>query len=251
MTNNVLLNNVDHKDLRVITTRSARYGDDAMYAITFPSEFRNIQAHYPIVLHKTADGQFQPIALFGFQTAQNLFLGDSGWDATYLPLTIERQPFLIGLAGREMMIHVDLDSPRISATEGEPVFLPQGGNSRYLERITAILHGIHQGLAVSKAMFAAFTAHGLIEPVNVGIKFNAEEQFNLRGLYTIGEEKLRGLSGDALFELNSAGFLQGAFLVIASLNNMKKLIDMKHRRGQRLAESQAAAGVRGVVDVAQ
>ena len=84
---------------------------------------------------------------------------------------------------------MDMDNPRVSTTEGEPVFLPQGGNTRYLERIGAILQGIHQGLAVSKAMFAAFTALELIEPVNVEIKFNAEEQYNLRGLYTISEEK--------------------------------------------------------------
>ena len=35
--------------------------------------------------------------------------------------------------------------------------------------------------------------------------------------------------------LNRAGFLQGAFLVVASLNNVKKLIDMKHRRRLRKA----------------
>ena len=123
MTNNVLLNNVDHKDLRVITTRSARYGDDVMYAITFPSEFRNIQAHYPIVFRKNAQGQFEPIALLGFQERQNLFLTRRGWNASYIPLTIERQPFLIGFsADKQPMMHVDLDSPRISRTEGEAVF---------------------------------------------------------------------------------------------------------------------------------
>ena len=68
------------------------------------------------------------------------------------------------------------------------------------------------------------------------IKFNAEEQYNLRGLYTISEEKLARLDGDSLFKLNSAGFLQGAFLVIASHNNVKKLIDLKHRRRRRQAE---------------
>ena len=38
-----------------------------MFALTFPAEFRNLQAHYPIVFRKTRDGQFQPIALFGFR----------------------------------------------------------------------------------------------------------------------------------------------------------------------------------------
>ena len=30
MTNNVMLNNVDHADLRVITQRGAQYGDNVM-----------------------------------------------------------------------------------------------------------------------------------------------------------------------------------------------------------------------------
>ena len=45
MTNNyVMLNNVEHQNLKVITERSARYGDDIDFALTFPLEFRNIQS---------------------------------------------------------------------------------------------------------------------------------------------------------------------------------------------------------------
>ncbi|MES2348903.1 MAG: SapC family protein, partial [Pseudomonadota bacterium] len=68
MTNTVLLNNIDHQNLRVITKRGAEYGDSLMSSVTFPSEFRDVQACYPIVFRKTADGLgFEPIALFGFQ----------------------------------------------------------------------------------------------------------------------------------------------------------------------------------------
>ncbi|WP_129777657.1 SapC family protein [Peristeroidobacter soli] len=244
MARHVMLNNVAHKDLRVIARHGAEFGDNLGTVLTFPTEYGDVQREYPIFFRKEAQsGEFQSIALLGFQQDENLFLDQGGWNASYIPGVVARGPFLIGFQNqdvdgelrREPVIHVDLDSPRISTTEGEPVFLPQGGNTRYLDRIGAILQGIHQGLALSKAMFEAFTAHQLIEPVNVEVKFNAEEQFNLRGLYTISEEKLRGLSGEALFQLNSAGFLQGAFLVIASLNNMKKLIDMKHRRRRQQA----------------
>jgi len=250
MSRHVMLNNVAHKDLRVITRHGVEFGDNLGTVLTFPTEYGDVQREYPIFFRKDPQtGEFQSVALLGFQQDENLFLDQHGWQAAYIPGIVARGPFLIGFQNqevdgelrREPVIHVDLDSPRISATAGEPVFLPQGGNTRYLERITAILHGLHQGLAVGKAMFEAFNAHELIEPVNVEVKFNAEEQFNLRGLYTISEEKLRGLSGDALFKLNSAGFLQGAFLVIASLNNMKKLIDMKHRRRQQLAGVAAAS----------
>jgi hypothetical protein len=94
-----------------------------------------------------------------------------------VPGIVARGPFLIGFQERreggdvqtEAVIHVDLDDPRISATDGEPVFLPQGGNSRYLDRVVGILNGIRTGLEVSKAMFAAFTAADLIESVKIEV----------------------------------------------------------------------------------
>jgi len=241
-----MLNNIAHKDLRVITRYGAQFGDNVGTVLTFPTEYGDIQREYPIFFRKdAATGEFQSVALLGFQKDENLFLDETGWNAAYVPGIVARGPFLIGFqeqevggdVRREPVIHIDLDNPRVSTTEGEPVFLPQGGHTRYLERISAILKGIHDGLAVSKAMFAAYTALDLIEPVNVEIKFNAEETFNVRGLYTISEEKLAALDGDSLVKLNRSGFLQGAFLVIASLNNVKKLIDMKHRRRRLQAET--------------
>ena len=111
----VLLNNVDHKDLRVISGHGAQFGDAVMSTLTFPSEFRDLQAHYPIVFRKTMDGtSFEPIALFGFQEGENLFLGSEAWDASYVPHLIKRQPFLIGKVGDELMINIDLESAKIS-----------------------------------------------------------------------------------------------------------------------------------------
>ena len=231
-----MLNNIAHKDLRVITRHGAEFGDNVGTVLTFPTEYGDVQREYPIFFRKDAhSGEFQSIALLGFQPDENLFLDQNGWNAAYIPGIVARGPFLIGFQNQNPVIHVDLDNPRISTTEGEPVFLPQGGTTRYLDRIGTTLQGIHQGLAFGKAMFEAFNEFQLIEPVNVEIKFNEEEQYNLRGLYTISEERLAKLDGESLFKLNSAGFLQGAFLVIASHNNVKKLIDLKHRRRRRQA----------------
>jgi hypothetical protein len=235
-----MLNNIAHKDLRVITRAAAEFGDNVPTVLTFPTEYGDVQREYPIFFRRdVATGELMSVALLGFEKNENLFLDEHGWNASYIPGIVARGPFLIGFqeqaAGREPVIHVNLDDPRISTTEGESIFLPQGGNSRYLERVAAILNGIHRGMEISNAMFAAFTSMHLIEPVKVEIQFSEEEQFDLRGFYTISEEKLAALNGDSLEKLNKAGFLQGAFLVIASLNNVKKLIDMKHRRRRQQA----------------
>ena len=117
------------------------------------------------------------------------------------------------------------------------MFLPQGGNSPYLDHIALVLRGIHDGLEMSKAMFAAFSALDLIEPVTLDVKLSAEEGYSVVGLHTVDQRKLAALDGASLERLNRAGFLEGAFLVIASMDNVKKLMAMKQRK-------RGSAGVR-------
>jgi len=246
MTRHVMLNNIAHKDLRIVTRHGAEYGDNVGTVVIVPTEFADVQREYPIFFRKdAATGEFSSFALLGFSKDENLFLEDGLWKAAYVPGILARGPFLIGFqerreggdVQREAVIHLDMDDPRISSTEGEAVFLPQGGNSRYLDRIVGILNGIRTGLEVSKAMFAAFTAADLIEPVKIEVKFNAEEQYELLGMHTISQKKLAELDAETLHKLNRSGFLQGAFLVISSLNNVQRLIEMKSQRRQRQAAS--------------
>jgi len=248
MTKHVLLNNVTHKDLRVIRRYGTEFGDNVGTVVTVPTEYADIQREYPIFFRKDpASGEYQSIALLGFQKDENLFLENGRWNASYVPGLIARGPFLIGFqeqqvdgdVRKEAVIHIDLDNPHVSTTEGEPIFLPQGGNSRYLDHMASVLSGLRDGMSISKAMFAAFGEFELIEPIKVEIKLSENEKYDVLGLHTINHEKLANLSGEALEKLNRTGFLQGAFLVIASHSNMKKLIDMKYRRRVREAESAA------------
>ncbi len=230
MSNHALLNNLDHKDLRVITTRSAEYGDNVMLATTFWSEFRNLQAHYPIVFRKNAQGQFEPVALLGFKDGQNLFLTEQGWDATYIPLTIERQPFLIGFSpDRQPMMHIDLDSPRVSREQGEPVFREFGGNTEFLERMSSVLLAIHDGLASNEPFIGALLQYELLESFVFDIQLNDGSQNRLAGFYTISEERLLNLNGAALERLHRAGHLQAIYMTIASLSNFRALIERMNK----------------------
>lgn len=236
----VMLNNVAHKDLRVITRYSAEFGDNVATAMIVPTEFVHAQREYPIFFRKDpASGEFMAVVLLGLQKDENLFLDEKGWHADYVPGVIARGPFFIGFQNqnnqRTAVIHVDTEHPRLSKTEGEALFQPQGGNTRYLDRIADLLNGIGQGMEINKPMFEAFVAADLIEPVQLEIKVNSEEQYNLTGLHTISREKLTKLDADTLFRLHRAGYLQGAFLVASSLNNVQRLIDLKNERRRQTA----------------
>lgn len=234
MANPVLLNNIDHKDLRVITARGAAYGDDVMLALTFPAEFRDLQAHYPIVFRKGADGvSFEAYAMLGFEDGENLFLDGDVWDAPDLPLSIARQPFLIGLNDSAMMVHVDLDNPRVNASTGEPVFLPHGGNTEYLENISAMLATIDQGLQTMPAFVAALLEHKLLESFVLDVELNSGAQHRLSGFYTIHEERLQAVGAEALAAMNRNGYLQAIYMAIASMSKLRSLIERKNRRHAR------------------
>jgi len=237
MTNHVLLNNVDHKDLKVITTRSAEYGDNIQCAITFSWEFRSIQAHYPIFFSKDAGtGEFTAVAVFGFEDKENLFLSDAGWGANYIPLTVRREPFLIGFqesaasggSAKESVIHVDMDSPRVSDSEGEAVFLVHGGISEYLERINSVLNTINEGYEVHQLFLRDLVEHDLLESFALDIELNDGSQNRLMGFYTIDEVALGALDGDVLATLNERGFLEPIYMAIASLSSIRTLIDKKN-----------------------
>lgn len=228
MANPVLLNNVDHKDLRVITERGDAWGDNMMLAVTFPAEFRTLQAHYPIVFRKSSEGAFEPVALFGFQEGENLFLRDGRWDATDLPLSVERLPFLIGVNGQELMMHVDLDSPRVSSTMGEPVFLPHGGNTQFLERMNSTLLALHQGLQDIAGFTEALLQNELLESFVFDIELNDGSQNRLAGFYTINEDRLAAQDGAVLERMNRAGYLAAIYFAMASLSNFRALIERKN-----------------------
>ena len=230
----VLLNNIEHKDLRIINARSARYGDELMYAQTFPAEFRDLQAYYPIVFHKTPDGtSFEALALFGFQDGENLFLSKDkdGWDASYVPLMVERQPFLIGRQhDGEMVVHLDIEHPRVSTSEGHNVFLPHGANTEYLEQVTEVLYTIHKGLETMPDFIAALLEYELLEGFVVDVTLNDGSQGRLAGFYTINEERLTSLDSAAIERLHKANYLQGIYMQLASLSNFRGLIERKNRQ---------------------
>jgi hypothetical protein len=127
------------------------------------------------------------------------------------------------------MIRIDLDHPRVSRSEGTAIFLPQGGNSPYLEQVTAVLRTIYLGHHLLEPMIAAFEAAGLLREVNLEARVGENELYAVTGASTIDRERLAALSASELADLHRGGFLQAAFFAAASLGNMQRLADIKGR----------------------
>ena len=239
MTNHVLLNNIEHKDIKINTERTKEMGDNVWFAQTFPLEFRNVQAHYPILFQKDSNtGQFMPVALFGFENDDNLFLDNGKWDAAYIPFAVQRMPFYIGfqhiesngVTEKQRVITLDLDSPKVSKDKGIELFLEHGGNSDYLEDIAVVLETLHEGIQQSSAFIDALVNLELLEAVTLDIELNDNSKHQLVGFYTINEDNLNGLSNDNYLALQQAGFIEPIYMIIASQMNIHALVARKNAK---------------------
>jgi hypothetical protein len=243
--NRVLLNNVDHADLRVIASHGAAFGDAINQVLVLPTEFEAVQREYPILIRRDANDAYQAVALLGLDRDENLFLDEAGWNARYVPAVQRRGPFSIALQRDEPggeprpMIHVDLDHPRISRVEGEPLFLPAGGNAPYLQGVSRALGQIHDGLEVAGPMFAFFDELGLIEPIDIEIKLDDNTAYSLPDVFTLAPDRLAAITGEPLERLHQSGLLRAAHWIISSMGNVEELIARKASRRAALEASAA------------
>lgn len=230
----VALDNVAHADLRVALHHGAAYGDAVNQVPLFPTEFAEAQRDFPILFRRDPDEGLQAVAVLGLDRDENLFLEGDRWTSRHIPLILQRGPFLIGLNadGSAPVIQIDLDDPRVDAADGEPLFLPQGGQSRLLDHIGRVLGAIHVGMADAAPIYAAFDALGLIQPVALELMLDDERRYVISDHEVLSSEKLAELGPDALGQLNRAGHLGLAFLLAASLGNMAQLIERKNARAK-------------------
>lgn len=234
MSNYTVLSPATHKNTRIVAERGEAFGDNIQYSLTFPLEFRNIQSCYPIFFSKSGEtGEFLPIALFGFEKNENLFLDDSGWNAAYIPLMVEREPFLIGYQGAseddlKPIVSIDMDSPKISEEKGQALFDNDSQPTDYLKTMMSRLESLHHGHEHNKGFISALTEAELLEPFTLEITLDNGSTNQLIGFYTINEEKLLELDGSTLEVLNKQGFLQPIYMAVASYARIRALIDKKN-----------------------
>jgi hypothetical protein len=232
----VVLDSQIHRDVRI----GSSAGDCAQVNIVsvIPREYPRLLAHYPVFFRKSTDtGQFEPAALLGFGRNENLFCVGGRWDAAYLPLQIQRQPFSLmprrggGPGGEQATreVALDLSSPQVQTLEGERVFLDDGRPSPYLTGITSMLSALVTGAREAYAFTGRLTELDLIEPVRLEIEFVDGSDAKLEGLYWIAEAALKELPAAQLMELRDRRFLEWLYFQMASIAHLSGLIARKNR----------------------
>jgi hypothetical protein len=226
MSNIQLLTPQDHGTLRL----RARTNPDPHFVQIMPSEFRLAAGCCPILFTKNPEtGAFYAGALLGFkpdEPALQSVAERGGFD----PLALQRDGFYVS----DEQIAIDLDNPRFSQTEGEPLFDDLREPSVVLRQIQHLLGQIHSGLEATKHFVNALSELNVIEPIDISLAFDDGERMALNGLYTASLDKLNSLSDADVLRLFRAGYLQLACFMAASLQHLRVLA---HLRNQRLARA--------------
>ncbi len=237
MVNLVVLDSQTHRNVR-IARRPTRECAELNVVSVIPREFPRLVAHYPIFFTKsTESGRFEPAALLGFERKENLFFVNDRWDAAYVPLQIQRQPFSLiprrsgSPAGSQAALDVaiDLDSTNIQAQEGERLFLDDGGPSKFLQDITSMLSALVSGSREAYAFTGRLAELDLIEPVRIDVEFVDGSEAKLQGLYWIAAAALKALPAAQLAELRDREFLEWLYFQMASVSHVSSLVARKNQ----------------------
>lgn len=240
----VLLNNIDHQDLRLNTRGGREFGDGVNQVLVFPTEFEAAQREFPIIFRPDSDGRLRPVALLGLDRDENLFLGpDGGWHSDHVPALLQSGPFAIAASSSnngegDLQILIDPDHPRLSLTEGVPLFLEHGGNSPTLDKLLGVLRAVYVGHQLLGPLVEALNKAGLLRPFDLQLRAGPDRAYAISDAQTVDRERLAGLTGEDLAALHRSGFLQSAFMIAASLGNLQRLVD---RKSARLATAQGNA----------
>ena len=233
MVNLVTLDNRAHRNLHVSRHTSPQVAQaDAVSVV--PREFQRLVAHYPIFFTKNAESaRFEPAVLLGFQKKENLFFVEGRWDAAYVPLQFQRQPFSLvpraGAGQNSLDIALDMSSSQVRTGGGERLFHDDGQPSRYLQSITSILQTLVSGSAEGYAFTSRLAELNLLEPVKLNIEFVDHSEARLEGLYWIAPVVLKALPATELAELRDREFLEWMYFQMASLAHVSSLVARKNK----------------------
>lgn len=241
----VALNSDVHRNLR-FAAQDIRFSfaADTTAVLIAGVEFAEASKEYPIVFIRGRDGQMRPVALLGVRDGENLYVdGQGGWDAGYIPAFVRRYPFVLaeGGANGELTVCIDESCDALNAGHGELLFDAEGKFARLMHELSRFLQNFQREFARTEQIIKQLDELGLF--IEQGARFDtgAGESFQLNDFYLIDEAKFGKLADDLLPRLFRSGAFGLVYLHLASLGNMRKLLDRVAARAAARARDASPA----------
>lgn len=210
------------------------------------TEFPLAALDFTIVFINTGEAPHvvvSPIVLLGLVEHENLYVDGKRWDARYIPAFIRRYPFLgANVRGTEKVgVLIDMAWSGISTRGGEPLFLEGDQPAPALERAVEFLRLFEVEAQRTRHFCQRLQELALLRPMQVDATLPSGQHMAIDGFMTVDEDKLKALPDATVIELHRNGMLGLLQLHLASLANMRHLVERKGRAGTPVPGAPPAA----------
>ena len=225
----VALNSDTHRNLKFDTNEvSFSFARDTTAVLIAGVEFAEAGREYPIVFIRGQDKQMRPVALLGVRDAENLFVDEHGkWDASYIPAFVRRYPFVMaeGSVHGQLVVCIDEGCHALNVDHGELLINAEGKMEPRMNEVMQFLQNFQKEFAHTETLTKQLDELGLF--VQQGARFDTStgETFQLNDFYMIDEAKFGKIEDARLPGLFHSGALGLAYLHMASMGNLRKLLD--------------------------
>ena len=230
----VALNSDVHRNMRFAANEANfLFARDTTAVLLAGVEFAEAGREYPIVFIRGQDQQLRPVALLGVRNGENLFVDEQGkWDARYIPAFVRRYPFVLAEGGAkgQLVVCIDEGCPALNADHGELLINAEGKLEPRMNEVMQFLQNFQQEFMRTELVTKKLEELGLFIQQGARIDTSAGETFQLNDFYLIDEKKFGQIEDAKLPELFRSGALGLAYLHLASLGNMRKLVDRMSAR---------------------
>lgn len=232
----VTLNKDKHAKLRVKPNVDFAHAKELNLAAVMLNELSATTANFPVIFIQHPESKVtRPVAMFGLRPGENYYYNEGGWDATYVPLLIQRHPFLIGADdadpdGNNLTMCLDKNSAYLSETDGIALFHEDGKGTDFLGHRNQMLMEIFEGEKVTEQFTRKIMDLDLLKPIEVLLQSSDGSTRKITGLWTFNEIKLRQLPEAAVLELNKLDFLAPCYLIYGSLFQIHRMMQLHNRK---------------------
>jgi hypothetical protein len=234
----VALDRIQHRQLKVVRDGSALKAAAGLNAFFITvSEFGDACKEYPLLFLRAgndADGKplVAPVAVFGLVKGENLFFRDGQWNARYVPAMLRAYPFAMAPTGTDNQYVVCFDEAfaGLSNDTGEPLFDVNGEPTEYLSEIRRFVEQLETEVDRTRFAGRKLLELGLLQDKRFDATLPDGTPISVDGFLAVDEERMKKLSDAEALDLHRTGLNALLYLHMASMANMRHLLDMRVRQ---------------------
>lgn len=226
------LDSVQHRKLKLrLPVTDWRVADRLNAMFVAAAEFGDVCREFPIVFVKAgkeADGTdaIAPLAVFGLEQNQNLFVSGERWRAQYMPAVLRAYPFAIARVDAERFaICLDMAWNGVGDAEGQPLFTEDGQPAELLKQMTPYLETLETEIQRTRLVGKKLLELDLLRDMRFDATLPDGRQHTVDGFLTVDDKKMNELPDAVVGDLHRSGILGLIHLHWVSLGNMRRLVD--------------------------